>query len=180
MKKKLDVFKGLKKLFLKEAYVYRTDLSEEANTNPELCSKCKGRCCKNCGCFYSPRDFKEISYRYLKKEIEKGYISIDFIPKTKKSRDVPKDTLVLRSRNVDRPVVDTDINFRPMRCKRLTEQGCSLTYDERPTGGKKLMPILNVEGYICCYPMYGIIECTKEWRPYQRVLRRLYRRFTNF
>ena len=178
MRKKLDVFRRVVKLFLKEAYVYRSDLSEEANTNNELCSQCKGRCCKNCGCFYSPRDFKKISYAFLKREIIKGYISIDLVRKTKRSRDVPRDTLVLRVRNVDRPIVDTDPNFRPRSCKRLTDKGCSLSYQKRPTGGKKLIPILNVEGYLMCYPAYSYIECAKEWRPYQRILRKLYWRFT--
>lgn len=178
MKKKLDSILKIVKLFRKEPYVYRTDLSEEANTNPDLCSKCKGRCCKNCGCFYSPRDFEKISYRYLKKKLLEGYISIDLVRKTKKSNDIPKDTLVLRSRNVGRPIVDTDQKHRPRRCVRLTETGCSLSYADRPTGGKKLKPILNVDGYVCCYPAYGVIECTKEWRHYQRVLRLLYHRFS--
>lgn len=178
MKKKLDVFRRVVKLFLKEAYVYRSDLSEEANTNKELCSKCKGRCCKNCGCFYSPRDFKEISYRYLKREIQKGYISIDLVKKTKKSRDVPRDTLVLRVRNVDSPIVDTDQDHRPRSCSRLTDEGCTFSYEDRPTGGKKLIPILNVEGYLMCYPSYSYVECAQEWSHYQWTLRRLYWKFT--
>ena len=49
------------------------------NVNEEVCKKCRGVCCKQCGCHFSPDDFKEISYEYLKKELEKGYISIDYI-----------------------------------------------------------------------------------------------------
>ena len=45
--------------------------------NKQLCKECGGRCCKIMGCHYSPDDFEEITYESLKKEIEKGFISID-------------------------------------------------------------------------------------------------------
>ena len=46
--------------------------------NKELCSACGGICCKNMGCHYSPDDFSDLSFEGLKKEIDKGYISIDW------------------------------------------------------------------------------------------------------
>ena len=46
--------------------------------NLEICSKCKGFCCKRMGCHFSPDDFKDLTFDGLKKEIDKGYISIDW------------------------------------------------------------------------------------------------------
>jgi len=46
--------------------------------NLDICRECGGKCCKNMGCQFSPDDFKKISFNALKKEIEKGHISIDW------------------------------------------------------------------------------------------------------
>ena len=34
--------------------------------NKDLCSKCKGSCCKVSGCMYMPSDFKKMKYITIK------------------------------------------------------------------------------------------------------------------
>ena len=43
--------------------------------NKDLCSKCKGSCCKVSGCMYMPSDFKKMKYITIKKELLKGNIN---------------------------------------------------------------------------------------------------------
>lgn len=45
----------------------------------EECRKCRGECCKVMPCHYSPTDFLEITFEYLKAEIDKGRIAIGLI-----------------------------------------------------------------------------------------------------
>ena len=42
--------------------------NEQNSTNYDICKSCGGICCKQCGCHFSPRDFKELSFDYLKSE----------------------------------------------------------------------------------------------------------------
>lgn len=77
--------------------------------NKQLCKKCGGRCCKRMGCHYSPEDFKEITYESLKKEIEKGFISIDWWegnPFEENKDDDISRAHYLRIRNKDGEIVD--------------------------------------------------------------------------
>lgn len=137
------------------------DISE--NVNSKICSECGGRCCKQCGCFFSPYDFKEISFEFLKKEIEeKGYISIGYVDPDKSKMTF--DVFILRIRNQGKPVVDT--SYGRKQCILLTEQGCKLDYKHRPTGGKLLIP--SKEGP--CISKYTLMDCAKEWQSYQRVI----------
>lgn len=46
----------------------------------EMCKKCGGVCCKQNGCIYLPRDFKNMNINYLIQELEKGNISISGQP----------------------------------------------------------------------------------------------------
>ena len=53
------------------------DYATAKNVNVEICKGCGGECCQRCGCDFSPDDFQEISFEYLKQQMEKGYISIE-------------------------------------------------------------------------------------------------------
>ena len=67
-----------KKLFFPELESRRIEKDYSNTTNITLCSKCGGACCKMCGCHFSPDDFEDLSFEGLKKELLKGYISIDY------------------------------------------------------------------------------------------------------
>ena len=147
----------------------------ETDTNSELCSKCGGKCCKKCGCHFSPDDFEEISYEYLKKELEKGYISIDYVhPEMCFSSN---GGYILRIRNSKAKIVDTGLERSP--CILLTDTGCKLDYFHRPSGAKLLIPSEDNNHIFTCESKYSIEDCCIEWKPYQSILHKLVKYFKN-
>lgn len=147
--------------------------------NKKLCAKCGGKCCKSCGCHFSPRDFKDLSFEALKKEIEKGYISIDCIPEEICYKHVIFGVLILRVRNIDSPIVDACIPRKLTGCIFLTPLGCLLSNKDRPTGGKALIPRF-VNNQFRCSSNYDIYECSCDWYLYQDTLKQLLHYFKNF
>lgn len=154
------------------------DISKDVNS--QICSECKGKCCKMCGCHFSPDDFKEISFEYLKREIEKGYISIDYVDCEMIYENF--GVYILRIRNANAPIVDTGFNRRTP-CILLTDEGCKLEYKDRPSGGKLLVPsekffknsLKQKERY--CYQKYTIENCCYEWKPHQGLIFQLIKNF---
>ncbi len=155
-------------------------LDRKDTINDELCKKCGGKCCKYCGCHYSPSDFTEITYENLKKEIKKGHISIEWINLDSWNRE-KGGVYILRIRNKGKAIVDTD--FERNSCVLLTEHGCKLDYASRPLGGKLLIPYLRKDAYssketLLCYFEYDIDACINEWKEYQNILERLVKYFS--
>ena len=146
----------------------KKDYNISKNVNLEICSQCGGKCCKWCGCHFSPDDFEQITFDYLKKEIEKGYISIDYVDG--KMIYETFGIFILRIRNQDSPIVDS--GFRRTPCILLTEKGCKLDYEHRPTGGKLLIPskTLSNKTTIDCHQTYSIVNCCYEWKSHQKIL----------
>lgn len=126
----------------------------------EECKKCGGYCCKHMGCHFSPEDFPEISFDYLKAEIEKGSISIDWW-----DGDYGPEYL-LRMRNKNCPIVDPSWGGE---CILLTDTGCPLTFDQRPLGARALEPNLNGR----CEQHYSKEMCKNNWLPYYDILSEL-------
>lgn len=157
----------------------KLDYENPENINANLCKECGGRCCTKCGCHFSPRDFKEISFEYLKREIKMGYISIDWIDGEMILR--PGGCYILRVRNEGMPIVDT--TYMRSHCILWSkENGCKLEYDKRPSGGRLLVPKKEYDPFTkreeyMCYSKYDIDVCCEEWRRYQEVLAELVRYF---
>lgn len=140
--------------------------------NKEICTKCGGVCCKQMGCHFSPQDFKLVTFYTLKHEIDKGFISIDWWEgnaENEEDEETRTRTYFLRMRNVDAPVVDPSYGGR---CKVLTDTGCPLSYDERPMGGRMLIPSTNG-----CGSTYGKRECAIDWLPFETTLVNLYNHY---
>lgn len=129
----------------------------------EECSKCKGKCCKNMGCHFSPSDFSEISFEFLKAEIEKGCISIDWW-----EGDCGPEYF-LRMRHKSAPIVDPSWGGE---CILLTDTGCPLPFERRPLGGRALKPRDN-ENCNCTTTGYSKEDCKNEWKPYSSILSEL-------
>lgn len=161
-------------------------------TDSELCSKCKGKfCCMHNGCAYSPEDFPDLSYKYLKAFLKRGYASIDHVmikepdsgaidPFTlniswEKIQDM-QGALILKARNVGAGIVDA-IHIEGIhvtsRCSLIGPNGCKLPFNRRPKVGRYLIPI---KGGVC-YSTYEIENVAIEWLPYQEVLYKLYLEF---
>ena len=147
----------------------------EVKFNKELCKACKGLCCQRFGCFFSPRDFKKITFKDLYPEIEKGYIQIVYIPKSSSGQGT--GVFVLAMRNQHGPVVNIPLRYTGP-CMMLTDEGCKLSRHERPYGGIFLIPKGGVDkktgkAFPQCEAMYTACEASFEWLPYKAVLKNL-------
>ena len=133
----------------------------------EACSKCQGSCCRHMGCHYSPQDFDDLSFEGLKREIEKGRISIDWW-------ESKNPEYYLRARHIFEPIVHGSwggvcVNWNP-------EKGCELSWEERPLGGKALKPMKKgLVGKIVgsCKPSYTKEDSKNEWLKYSDILKAL-------
>lgn len=144
----------------------KKDYDNIKNQNASICSKCRGSCCKRGGCYFSPEDFKEISFEYLETQLGKGYISINL----QNDSIFYPDTYILKVRDRGVGIVDTGYrNSEYSPCSLLTDNGCKLSYEERPSGGKLYIPEYE-NGFYHCYTNYKIRDCCNEWFPYQEIL----------
>lgn len=149
------------------ARYYNKDYDDPLNQNAELCAKCGGHCCKRCGCFFSPDDFRVLNFEYLKQEIEKGYITIELVDLSEYYME--GFAYVVRARNANGPIVEKRL-VRPCGpCILLGEHGCALDYNHRPTGGRLLVP--REDGN--CHAKYSTEHAIREWLNYQKLLREL-------
>jgi hypothetical protein len=164
-------------------YSVKKDFSNPKYLNAEMCEKCKGICCISSGCLISPDDFnlKECfdneklnynkAYNILLSEIKKGYISIE---------KIDGDTIyltnhiiyILHIRDIDSPISVSLIKSKHSPCCLLTKTGCAFSYEDRPTGGKMLIP-----NFPQCHNDYDLRDCCREWLPFQPVLYDLYKFF---
>lgn len=146
-------------------------MKKEKNVNYDMCKACKGACCKQNGCVYKTTDFKSDDFSYLKEELEKGRISISgqAMPINKTSWTyIP----YLRARNQNANIVDLITNGGP--CINLTDNGCILSEDERPSYGLLVKPI-KIGG-----PCDKIsTEDSINWLDYSEVLEQLIKYYTS-
>ena len=154
---------------------YDKDYENPRYRNEKLCAECGGLCCKHCGCFLSPDDFgnrDEITINVLKREIQKGYITLELV-------DLDQFYIrngfayVVRVRNAGSPIVETSV-YRPSSpCILLGENGCKLDWEHRPSGGKLLAPKMSSDGALHCHSDYDARMTINEWMKYQGILHEL-------
>ena len=131
--------------------------------NKTLCKECRGKCCKSMGCHFSPDDFNDLSYEGLKKVIEKGFISIDWWEGSPfDDSDDSGRALFLRMRNKKSRVIDPSWMGE---CILLTKEGCPLAYENRPKGGRLLIP--DKKG---CRAEYTKNDAARDWFKYNDTL----------
>ncbi len=143
----------------------------EKYINYAMCKKCGGACCKQNGCVYLPKDFKSLEASNIIKELDKGKISISGQPVNFFANSwtyIP----YLRARNKDAEIVDLITDGGP--CINLTDSGCSLSEDMRPSGGLLVKPT-KIGGP--CEKMNK--DLGMEWLEYSEVLEYLIKLYTN-
>lgn len=128
-------------------------------------------CYQNTGCNISPYDFYVISFESLKKELEKGYISI---------LRSSLGTLVLTVRLKKSPIVDLDFfSVKFGECIVCTEN-CLIQNNCNASAKSKDDLRIDCFGEICCKSVYNAFECSEEWIPYQELLYELAKHFIHY
>lgn len=133
--------------------------------NKEICRKCGGTCCKETGCYYSSEDLKVVDARSVIDLLDKGYTSI--VSDVFIMRNNPI-LLSLRARN--RNAGKIDLVSCSSWCTALTDTGCIYSFEDRPSGGRYLIPYENGR---CCYNQPKLIDIADSWQPYQQMLKRV-------
>jgi hypothetical protein len=145
----------------------------ENNEDCSLCSECKGNCCNCMGCELSPYDVQDFSVNGILELLKKGLVTLDY---WEGDVDCEKDELdkvyYLRSRN------DNDDNYITAswggKCANLVDDKCRFTFEERPSGGKYLVPH---EGK--CSSAYSKRDVCMEWRYFQDMLYKVIKEISN-
>ena len=137
----------------------------EKTLNPDMCKKCGGKCCNQCGCAFLPEDL-QMCFSNLFEKIFSREITIDKLEYLENAYNkLDKPVYYLRVANVNESCVE----FNGMgKCIFLTENGCKLTYENRPAGGRLLVPF-----WSGCYYLYTNKEFIDKWIPYQKLLKDL-------
>lgn len=140
-----------------------------------ICAKCGGYCCKKSGCDYFVSDFESMKIDYLINVLNEGRTSIvaflDF-KRLPNGKLVCEPLLALRARNINRDVIDL-LSFKTT-CASLEENGCHFDLEHRPSGGAALIPGKNMT----CHNSVDYLGELEKWRPYQKVLERIVKRYT--
>ena len=134
----------------------------EKTLNPEMCKKCGGKCCKQCCCAYFPEEFPDLSFEAIYKKISLNEVKIDslyFLESLYNPLDEPIHYLRVA-------------NKENGECIFLTDMGCKLSYEERPAGGRLLVPF-----WSGCYYLYTQKEFIEKWIPHQKLLKDLINAF---
>lgn len=180
-----DDFHGVVEYIVKNPKEYRQKVEEcyanENTENPEICKECGGACCLRAPCHWSPRDIEDLSYSGLKKLLEeKKYISILRFPgsvcdsclRTVSCNNFYYYILRTRTRGTGIAAVARRIKADD-HCILLKEDGCDISFKERPRGARLLIPEKDKR----CRHLYDLDDCIYEWQDHQDVLRKLFHYF---
>ena len=162
----------------KEVMAYYHNFEDPSIFKSSDCKKCKGHCCKKCGCAYFVEDFEDLSFESLKKELEKETISITSVLELDKIRNqvINSPVLFLRTRNRKREIVD--LFSEKTRCSLLTPDGCPYSFEERPLGAIMLLPAYK-NGKLACESLELSNEIALEnWKKHQNALKKLVEYYT--
>lgn len=158
------------------------------NENKEFCRICGGKCCKNCGCAFSPRDFKgEITKERLEKLLKTGLVSLDWWDGDPSNitdsalNDTVEIAFFIRIRNlmldhgnILAPIIDPSFGGK---CSLLTNKGCKLSFEHRPLQAQALIP---KPREISCEDGYNKRDCCIEWLKYDNILKEIYSEFYKY
>lgn len=134
------------------------------------CSLCKGKCCREHGCALAPEDLllagrldsKEKLLTYLQKE--DNLLAID------RNGTANGFLYYIRMRHKCYTFIGVDALGE---CAALTKEGCSLSYEERPKGGR----MLKSSPDFCCSQEYSLQEMEEDWAPYQGLLSEIFQEY---
>ncbi len=137
---------------------------------PNVCSPCGGKCCKHMPGEYMPDDFAESDMiARISEGLKSGTMSIDWW------EGDPEGDLGVREAYYLRPSVKRYENFifhgawGGAECSQLTENGCNLSFEDRPSGCKALVPGHN--GYGCTTASgFGKRAAVIAWKQHRTLL----------
>lgn len=146
------------------------------NENLGICRRCGGRCCFQMGCHTHPDDiikrFGPITKEVLITALKCGDYSADsWDGDIRYDKDLPipegdykMECWFIRSRHIFEKAIARSYGGI---CANLTKHGCKFSWDDRPTGGRALVPN---EGGECEDTEFGKADAVLAWLPYSDLI----------
>lgn len=129
----------------------------------DICVSCQGRCCKTMGCSLEPEDMlKALKGRTATQEnvedlLQNGQFAIDSFQVGGRA------FYFLRMKHKCFTFIGVDAMGE---CAALTDEGCSLAFEDRPKGGR----MLEAKEDGRCTQHYTQEMMIVDWKPYQEIL----------
>lgn len=154
------------------------------NENHEICARCGGKCCMSYGCHLHPDDFIKrfgpITRESIIAALECGDYSVDAwngdvredeFPEI--AKDIPETELkfeswFFRTRHIGYEVIDNYSSGGV--CVNFTKHGCKFSWEDRPSGGRALIP---VEGSECEQTSFDKPDAVLAWLPYSDLIEKV-------
>lgn len=140
------------------------------------CAECKGKCCKDRGCSLAPEDLQRAlqdgkeQAGQLREQIlnlltdAQGLYAIDYFSR-------PEGVcFYLRMRHKCYTFIGVDAMGE---CIALTKEGCGLSPEDRPKGGR----YLESRADRACIQHYEKEQMCRDWEPYQETLRSIWKEY---
>lgn len=136
--------------------------------NSEICSKCKGLCCKSFPCVFASTDLPKVNEKTCRMILDTGIvsISIDNLEHIGTFYTLRPMAYSDNGRISTTNIVTSGINS----CCRLYDdkKGCMLDAECRPASGLLLVP------FDCCYQHYRTDNQEYDWARYRKLMIKLY------
>jgi hypothetical protein len=137
--------------------------------NKEMCSTCGGKCCKSLSGINSPEQFgapdKNLLRHNLLKNLKSGRYTIDW---WEADNEMPKTYYMRPSLKGREGKIKDPARSGDAACNFLTDKGCELGHEERPTECTTLEPKMKGNEYAC--EQKSKLDSVKPWVPYQDVM----------
>lgn len=139
----------------------------ENNEKKNICSACKGACCKRMSGIVNPKQLGEITVDKIKEYLDNGY-QFDYWEgnPTNNSEYDNKTFYYLRPSLTNSTHKKVDGSWGGT-CVFLTDTGCSKTFEERPEGCQALLP---QENFNCNSQYYSKEEYCEMWFKYNDII----------
>ncbi len=136
---------------------------ESIYNNKLICQMCGGKCCLDSSCDYLVSDVKEFSVPYIRSLLDQGLASIKGVF-YKDEEEKINVLLILKAPNIKSGKID--LVSIDSKCSHLSDNGCTLSYENRPGFARHLIP----SNLFNCYNDLDIALENKKWASYQNIL----------
>jgi len=136
------------------------------NENKDLCSICKGGCCKSLPGCVDPSELGEVTVESIIDRFNKGFC-FDYWEGNLPGKPDTITGYFMRPQIKGREGQIVHASWGG-ECKHLTESGCPFTYEDRPLGCRTLVPSPD---FVCTDDgNYGKKQSAIAWLPYNSII----------
>lgn len=136
----------------------------------ELCEGC-GNCCMRYPGIYSPDDINPLTAERIQSLLERRVVIVDWWEGDPLGDDWEKRSSAkfLRPRSVEDPP-GFAYGLWMGRCEQHTDEGCRLSFEERPKQCRHLVPDMSSTMELQCRSDYSKRDAAIDWLPHEHLI----------